>query len=262
MERQRTTAGIRLALKTTALAAAGVAVAAAGWWAISAVRTQGCFDLKFVTYEGARRFSTKEFERVLWREPDRDLWRLDLEQIRDLIESDRWVHSAVVRRRFPDTLQVYLVEREAVAVAAVDDELLIVDSEGVLLGRHGPDFAHLDRPILKGLVNGAMDHATEENSKRVQLYLQAVNDLAGPGPDYTLGISEISVEDPERLAVLPSDDPVPVYLGREGFRERYERFLSQRDLYLQLKQQHGLVEYVDVTYDNRVIFHTPTDVAG
>ncbi len=222
-----------------------------------AVREGGYFQLTQIRYQGVRRFDTAAFDRLFGLSFGRELPALDLHRIRALVESDRWVKSATVRRRYPNILEVYVTEREAVAVAAVDDELFVVDGEGVLLERYGPQYQHLDRPIIKGLISGAMDGAALENARRVAVYLRAVDELSGPGPDYTHEISEISVEDPKRLAVFPAADPVPVYLGEDRFRQRFETFLSQRELYLQLKEKYGLIEYVDVTYDNRIIFHTP-----
>jgi cell division septal protein FtsQ len=246
---------VRLTLAVAGLAGACVFT----WYAAKAVREGGYFQLAQIRYEGVRRFDTAAFDRLFRLSFGRDLPALDLHHIRALVESDRWVKTATVRRRYPNTLQIYVTEREAVAVAEVDGELFVVDGEGVLLERFGPEYQHLDRPIVKGLISGAMDGAPEENARRVAVYLRALDELSGPGPDYTHEISEISVEDPRRIAVFPAADPVPVYLGDSRFRQRFETFLSQRELYLHLKEKYGLIEYVDVTYDNRIIFHTPAE---
>lgn len=261
-ERRRSFSRLLLAARVLGLAVVSAAVLLAGWHLAKGIHSGGYFQLSTIRYEGAARFSQAEFETALRREFDRDLLTLDLERVRELVESDRWVRFALVRRQLPDTLLIVITEREAIAVAAVGGDLLIVDVEGILLGRFGPDFQHLDRPILTGLVNGAMDGATQENARRVAAYLRVVEELSGPGADYTHEVSEISVEDLEKIAIIPAEDPVPVYVGAERYRARFETFLSQREVYLQLKEKYGLIEYVDVTYDNRVIFHTPAEAAA
>ncbi|MGW8179895.1 MAG: hypothetical protein ACWGQW_14215 [bacterium] len=71
------------------------------------------------------------------------------------------------------------------------------------------------------------------------------------------------MRDPERVAVLPADEPVTVYLGNNDFLKKFETYLSQKEIYYKLKEQHGPIEYIDVSYDNKVIFHTPDQtIAG
>ena len=43
---------------------------------------------------------------------------------------------------------------------------------------------------------------------------------------------------------------------------RYETFVSQKDLYDRLKEEYGMIESVDVTYDSKIIFHTPQKKGG
>jgi hypothetical protein len=87
----------------------------------------------------------------------------------------------------------------------------------------------------------------------MQVYLRVVDELDSHNPS----ISEVDVETPEQVAVIPMDDPIPIHLGDEDFLRRYETFMSQKDLYDRLKEEYGTIESVDVTYDNKIIFHTP-----
>ena len=87
----------------------------------------------------------------------------------------------------------------------------------------------------------------------MQVYLRVVDEL----DSHNRSISEVDVETPEQVAVIPTDDPIPIHLGDEDFLRRYETFMSQKDLYDRLKEEYGMIESVDVTYDNKIIFHTP-----
>ena len=84
-----------------------------------------------------------------------------------------------------------------------------------------------------------------------------MSELSSSGGDHTRSISEVLLADPERIAIVREDDPVPIYLGSGRFRERYENFLAQKDIYQQLKKEYGRIEYIDVSFDNKIIFHTP-----
>lgn len=259
----------RLGLWTVAVAKilSLVAIIALGIMALyqgrDTLRQSSFFDLQVIEYYGARNFNKKAFNVILLRSFDRNLLMMDLTRVRALLESESWVATATIRRKLPDRLLIYLREREPIAVAAIDDELYVVDCEGVVLDNYGPHYQHIDQPIVKGLKNIARENALAENAQRIKVYLDLISDLEDSVRDYTGTISEVDVTNPNRVAVVPIEDPVAVYLGKSSFRKRYEVFLSQKDLYYRLKKKYGLIEYVDVTYDNKIIFHTPEEaVAG
>jgi hypothetical protein len=87
--------------------------------------------------------------------------------------------------------------------------------------------------------------------------LDVVTALDSAEKGYTEALSEIDVRDPERVAVYPADEPVTVYLGSDNFLRNFETYLAQKEIYHKLKEEHGLIEYIDVSYENKVIFHTP-----
>ncbi len=167
----------------------------------------------------------------------------------------------MVRRRLPDQLFVFVTERQPAAVATIDGQLQVVDASGVVLAPYGEAFQALDRPIVKGLKNVALENALHENSVRMATYLRILADMDAAGSGYTESISEIDVSDPERVAVVPTEEPVPVFLGDQDFARRYEVFLTRLDLYRELKARHGVIDSVDVTYDDKIIIHTPEAAA-
>jgi cell division septal protein FtsQ len=220
------------------------------------------FDVETIEYQGAHRFDAQAFNLLLLRSFGHNLLTMDLDRVRSMAEAEGWVKHAVVRRRLPNRLCLYLTEREPEAVAAIDDDLYVVDDEGVILDSFGPEYEFVDRPIVKGLRNTARENALEDNARRMKVYMALLRDFQANGKDYAGQISEVNVDDPDRVAIVPVSEPITIYLGHDSFASRYERFLSQRDLYERLKQKYGLIEYVDVTLDNKIIFHTPKKVSS
>ena len=211
------------------------------------------FSLKQIDYQGLTQLDRDELDSLIFQSVSEDLLLIDLDRLRTLVESESWVRKAVIRRKLPDGLLIHVTERQPVAVAAIDAELYIVDQEGVILDRPGPQHPSLDRPIVKGLKNVARENAREENAARMGIYLRVLTELTLYNPS----ISEIDVGTPNSVAVIPEGDPVPIYLGDKDFLARYETFISQKDLYDRLKEEYGIIESVDVTYDHKIIFHTP-----
>lgn len=206
--------------------------------------------------QGATHADPHAVEELIRKSVPSHLLFADLDQLRALVETEPWVRSAVVRRRLPGDLFIYIGERQPAAVAAIDGDLYVVGREGAILERFGPRHQGLDGPIVKGLKSVARENAEEENMLRMGMYLRVLEELKDGDRDYSQTVSEIDVEDPGRVGVIPSDEPVPVYLGDGDFLKRYQIFLSRKDLYLQLKERHGTITSVDVTFENRIIFHT------
>ncbi|HUG42721.1 MAG TPA: FtsQ-type POTRA domain-containing protein [Acidobacteriota bacterium] len=218
------------------------------------------FPVSSIEVVDAQRLDVGKLTETLAAVLPANLLAVDLHRARALVESEAWVDAAVVRRKLPDRLIIHVRERVPVAVAAIENQLFVVDRHGVILDDFGPQYETMTRPIVQGLRSIAVENAGSENRQRMQRYLEVIRELSAGEPDHTASISEIDVGSLERIAVVANDDPVPIYLGKEEFRSRYEVFLSQKDLYLRLKEKYGLIEYVDVTYDRKIIFHTPKSV--
>ena len=216
------------------------------------------FQLEQIHYQGLVHLDRRALDALIYQSVSKNLMSVDLDRIRDLVESESWVREATVRRKLPNQLVIHIRERQAVALAAIDNELYVVDEGGVILDRPGPSHQWIDRPIVRGLMNVARENAQEENFLRMQVYLRVVEELAS----HNRSISEVDVEIPEQVAVIPADDPIPVHLGNDDFLMRYETFVSQKDLYDRLKEEYGMIESVDVTYDSKIIFHTPQKKGG
>ena len=217
------------------------------------------FGVEKIEYQGLIYLKQEKLDSLVLGSLPKNILHVDLDQLRSLVETESWVHEAKVRRKLPNRILVSITERQPVAVAVIDNELYVVDANGVVLDPYGPHYHSINHPIVKGLRNVARENSQEDNLQRMQMYLRVLADLEDSSENYNQSISEIDVENPERVAVIPDGDPIHIYLGNNNFLTRYKTFLSQKDLYDRLKVQYGLIESVDVTYDNKIIFHTPQE---
>jgi hypothetical protein len=238
-------------------------IIAISFYAIYVVRDLAIADSRFrieaIEYYGAEHLDEPAVSNLIDQSLPGQLLALDLDKVRALVEAEVWVRRATVRRILPNRLEIHVEERTPTAVAAIDNELFVVDDEGVVLDHFGSSYLYLDQPIVKGLRSLAREDSLHENAVRIQAFLSVVEALKTPGVDHNSSISEIDVGNIERIAVIPKDEPIAIYLGGNRFRKRYETFLSQKQLYYKLKKKYGLIEYVDVTYDDKIIFHTPSE---
>ncbi|MEE2822041.1 MAG: FtsQ-type POTRA domain-containing protein [Acidobacteriota bacterium] len=211
------------------------------------------FSLNQIHYRGLAQLDREELDELIFQNVSEDLLLIDLDRVRALVESESWVKESTIRRKLPDGLLIHITEREAAAVAVIDAELYIVDQAGVILDNINAENTSLEYPIVKGLKNVARENAREENAVRMGTYMRVLAELAL----HNASISEIDVGIPASVSVIPEGDPVPIYLGDKDFLKRYETFVSQKDLYDRLKEEYGVIESIDVTYEDKIIFHTP-----
>lgn len=105
--------------------------------------------LEEITIKG--RFNTSEtaLQHAIATEWYSPMLRLDIERIHRDIIAIGWVRAAIVRRQFPATLEITLIERKALALYQNDDGHLVIDEEGAIINDTKPEaFTHL--PVIKG----------------------------------------------------------------------------------------------------------------
>jgi len=215
------------------------------------------FSARHLDITGVQNADKAALEALIRRSLPANLLQVHASQIRQIVESEPWVNAATVRRVLPDRLVVAIEERQPAAVATIDGEFYVVDANGSVLDRYGARHKSIDGPIVKGLINVARENAREENQARMRAYLAVIADFKTAAEDSLSYISEIDVENPRKVALIPTDEPIPVFVGDHSFLRRYQTFQNSRSLYEELKSQYGNIEYVDVTFEDKIIFHTP-----
>lgn len=214
------------------------------------------FTLTEVRVLGSRHVDAEELQRGLLQEFSGNLYRIRLQKVREFVEAKPWVQSCQVRRVFPNTLKVLIVERQPVALAKIEDELFPVDRFGVVLEAHGARFQYLDLPVVRGLENSTQENVSAANRVKMETVMRALAELDSGPEKLSDRISEIDVTDPSCVALVPADRPIKVFLGDSNYRERYRIYLSKLALMADLAQKYGAVDSVDLSVDHRIIFHT------
>lgn len=77
------------------------------------------------------------------------IFAVDPDGIRCAIEKMPWVWSAIVQRRFPDTLSIRVVERQPMAIWRVNQKTFLVDKEGHALTEDIPAMFKI-LPVIAG----------------------------------------------------------------------------------------------------------------
>lgn len=156
-------------------------------------------------------------------EPGMNIFDVDVDRVKALVESEPWVESARVERRLPDRVTIEVTEHQPAA-------LLVVGSTWRLIDRRGQAFKALEPtdPVDKVLelpfVTG-LDASEADTPEAEELVLEAL-DLVdtykqmGLAADYPL--SEVHIDRVMGLSLVPSTG-MEIRLGRGRYPERLKR---------------------------------------
>jgi cell division protein FtsQ len=116
------------------------------------------FKVADIRVEGRETTDRETILDALSAQPGTPILAVDPVRAKQQLEGLPWVRSALIERRFPDTLYVRLVERKPMALWQHAGKIELIDRSGTVI-----PVAHLDRFAKLPLVVGedAASHATE-----------------------------------------------------------------------------------------------------
>lgn len=186
--------------------------------------------LKTILVAGERTFlNDKDIRAAVKRGQQGSFIELDVDKAHEDVEALPWVYRASVRKQWPNTLRVYVVEQTPVAKWHDD----------MLLNQYGDSFQAQAPEVLSGLPvlfgPGGSEKTALEGYRSMQGLLQSTG----------LHIEELSLS--ERFAWhLRLNNDINLDLGRTEFMGRLQRFI---DIYPLLLKDEKKVSYVDLRYD-------------
>jgi cell division protein FtsQ len=178
-----------------------------------------------------------EYSRV---EMGRNLFQLDLTQIRRNLEDVPLVRSVTVRRRLPDRLVIQVVERTPLArIPQMGGSFYqAVDREGFVLG---PSAATPNLPRIMGLREKAIPHGRRLEDGNVTAALELIDlcDRTRLGMD--IGLRSVDVSNPEEFALTLDRDDRAV-LPRRNLPEKVSVLASAlKDIAQENRRGPGIV---------------------
>lgn len=182
------------------------------------------FQLTSIRIDGGVRTTKKEVLALSGLDVHSNLLALSTGNLRQRIEAHDWIESAVVRREWPNRLQITIRERRPLALLSLPDGLYYTDRQGLPFAPANPP-EELDFPVLTGL--GPVAEWPEEQYRAVRRSLSLLN-LAGRGGVIlpAQAISEINLGPDGAMTLYLVSRPFPVYLGREpAVAQNYNRLV-------------------------------------
>jgi cell division septal protein FtsQ len=173
-----------------------------------------------------------------------NVFKVDLDSIRERVERLRWVSHAIVQRVLPDQILIKVAEREPIGLARIRGEVYQFDEDGMILELDAASNGSF--PILDGLKRNDPDG----NLAKVNAYRQVLEEL-GQGE-----LSEVHINDALEVSVVSASDPLIVNLGASEFRARWIKYLQ---LKTQIHEQYPQAARVDLRFKNQVVVQMKDD---
>lgn len=172
---------------------------------------------------------------------------LDEAIIETRLERFPQISSAVVKKKFPDTLGIVIEGRTPLAVCLIEAEGRVipaaVDSSGVIF-QIGKAVIELDLPIISGVrIDEARLGAVMPAALTV--FLENLNSLRSESPGFFNSISEIQIirksNDDFEVLMYPQNYSIPVRLSSKINNELFTYVL----LVLDVVKQQGMAAYLE-----------------
>ena len=203
----------------------------AGWQVYDRVPDQ-IMPIDNVQIEGSFvHLSRSDIQQRLKQALSGDYFTADIEAVRTSLLSLPWVQDASVRRQWPSTLQIRIIERQAVAYWS-DDALL--SNKGELFR---PEQINRDMQLPEISGPEGLHH-------KVWAFLVSLHtDLSGLGLD----VDRLELDERRSWSMLLSNG-VELQLGRKDTERRIQRFV--RVFSMQNAPNIDDIKYIDLRYPN------------
>jgi cell division protein FtsQ len=199
---------------------------------------------------GTRNISRDQVLDAFGQDISRNLLAIPLAERKAQLETIPWVEAATVMRLLPDGLRVNVRERTPVAVVQLGSRIVLADRNGVLMDMP-PGGAKYSFPVIVGM------EEAEPLSKRaasLRIYLNLLQELDSGGANYSRGVDEVDLSDPEDVRILATDadGSVLLHLGSSHFLERYKLYIAHLQ---EWRQQFQRLDSVDLRYNRQVVLN-------
>lgn len=166
--------------------------------------------------------------------------QLSPDELKDRLEKDLRISSAVVERQFPATIQVTLTERKAAAIVMTMYGFAYVDKDGVVIELE-PQIQGVSVPIMTGKKVDTLLLGDTIADPALRAGLEYLQNLP---PDVLKHMAEINVGNPDNIIAYTTDS-LPVHLGKGD--KPVERAAITDELLREVDSNHLLVQYIDTT---------------
>ena len=206
------------------VALGGLLLAGALWLGQQTVRyahQADAFAIREIVIDGNHQLEDIEVRRAARLQIGSNVFEISAENARNHLLQHPWIAEAKVVRKLPGRVRIEIVERNPVALVALD-QLYLVSEEGAVFKRLGVDDP-VDLPVITGI---ASERFYDDFDYRKAILLRSMallQDYEGAGLSKREPVSEIHFEGANGIELFVGDDGMNVRLGNGQHRQKLRR---------------------------------------
>jgi cell division septal protein FtsQ len=163
---------------------------------------------------------------------------IDIHTLKEKLVVHPWIKDIHVRKNFPSTLKISILERQPAALLK-KSRIFLIDREGIKL-QEANSMVNWDLPLFVDSKN-----FKENIAEKLDLGWALLDDL---DPSEREVIAVLDLTEYENAKVKLKESPTWIIIGESKFHERMKRYRAQEPIY----KQYGPIEYVDVRFEERI----------
>jgi cell division protein FtsQ len=243
-ERQQRVAGrvlTRIAVIAGAVGFASLTMGATVRW----LATSPALEVSYIEVAGAERAEVATLRSLAAGARSQNIILLDLRRVAANVGTHPWVKNVIVRKRFPDTVEIRVEEREPCALMILEGEPFLVDTTGTPVDRFGPRYAGWSFPAFRGL-DGIDPVERARRCRRAAGQVQALSEAA---PELHAALAEVDLSDPVRTVLRFPGNGETLQVNPDNWLQNLDAF---RALQGTLRGRHPRAQYVDLRWEGRL----------
>ncbi len=167
---------------------------------------------------------------------NKNLFLLDLNETAEKLTRSQWIRNVQLRKEYPDTLLVRVMETEPVALLREGNSIYLIGDKGLKLKKLNKAIPLFPIIKVKRKNKEAYDAAVElaNTIRKNQIMMGKPIEINGTKPE------NISIRFNSNL----------ILIGFGGYGKKLQKYLVLRD---EIKKKNIQVEYIDMRFSNRLI---------
>ncbi len=170
-----------------------------------------------------------------------NIFLLDISKVQKRLESYAWVKDVQVRKTFPASLKIDIAARTPAALME-KETIYLIDEEGVALER-------ADLSVYPGLPLLLDEgHFSQDSQEKLRLTRECLKGLSSEDKSR---VESLDLSDTGDVILQFRGSPTKIKLGAGQFAQNLDYYRKNIALW---ESEHGDLEYVDLRFQDRVIF--------
>ena len=205
------------------------------------------FEINKVNTTGIKHLSTEELNTWAGTIIGKNIFQLDLREFSKKLAAHPWIHSASVRRVFPQGINIEINERTPFARIKLD-KLYIMDNYGILLGKETSNITKL--PLITGIK--AKNPAPGNNiaDKEIIRGLKAMHNLNLIPMFKKNPIKSVHINSKSRITFLTQNQDIRVYMRPGMIQQGLKSLMLVIDT---IEKNEPNLKYIDLSFKNKVV---------